>query len=159
MPPDQMMCRQSEPQDAATVVSWFADRTEVIAWGGEAIPDPLTAEWLSQEIRDVERYHYTLRAADETISGFFSFVPFPSDKRLHLTRVGVSPELRGTGIGKRIVSECIRVAREDGADKITLNVFASNKHAIRLYDRAGFSRPSQPTQNVADPLIQMEFAL
>jgi GNAT superfamily N-acetyltransferase len=50
----------------------------------------------------------------------------------------VSPEVRGTGIGAKLLSEAISLARERGCKRITLLTDRSNEAAQRFYAKQGF---------------------
>ena len=52
----------------------------------------------------------------------------------------VLPELRGHGIGERLLHEAISGARAAGCTRITLLTDATNNSAMRFYERAGFTR-------------------
>lgn len=54
--------------------------------------------------------------------------------------LAVSPSARGLGIGELLVKECVRRAREAGADQLGLHTSASMRTAIALYERMGFVR-------------------
>lgn len=59
----------------------------------------------------------------------------------HLIGMMVRTEARQTGIGQALLQACLAAARSaEGIMMLTLNVTASNAAAIRLYERAGFTR-------------------
>ena len=52
--------------------------------------------------------------------------------------VGVRPEARGTGAGRRLVQAALEAVRADGAERVFLEVAEDNLAALRLYDGFGF---------------------
>ncbi len=56
----------------------------------------------------------------------------------HLRMVGISPEHRGKGIGRRLVVACIDLARERGRRTMTLDTGAVMIVAQQLYTSLGF---------------------
>jgi RimJ/RimL family protein N-acetyltransferase len=52
--------------------------------------------------------------------------------------MGLLPEYRGRGLGRRLAEAAVAAARERGMERIALEVFASNTRAIALYERLGF---------------------
>jgi ribosomal protein S18 acetylase RimI-like enzyme len=65
-------------------------------------------------------------------------MPPPGRDELFIQKVGVSPEMRGRGLGTALISERIAAAREKGFRRCVLDVAATNPGAQRLYERMGF---------------------
>lgn len=57
----------------------------------------------------------------------------------HLEAIALVPAAEGRGIGKALMGEAERAARERGARYMTLHVFASNARARGLYERCGYA--------------------
>ncbi len=51
----------------------------------------------------------------------------------------VAPEFSGQGLGLALVTTVVRQARASGVELIVLTVTDSNRQAIALYTRAGFT--------------------
>lgn len=50
----------------------------------------------------------------------------------------VHPDEQGHGIGGDVLRRCCRLLREEGADRVTLEVAVENEHALGLYTNTGF---------------------
>ena len=59
-------------------------------------------------------------------------------RHAHISVIAVSEAAEGTGTGRALMAYAERWARERALPIITLNVFAGNARARRLYERAGF---------------------
>jgi putative acetyltransferase len=50
------------------------------------------------------------------------------------------PEGRGKGLGQKIVTECLRAARQNGFEYCYLETFNTMRDAMKLYERTGFEK-------------------
>ncbi len=57
----------------------------------------------------------------------------------HLLTIVVPKNKQGKGYGKRMLNEMIRLAKEDAANTMYLEVRTSNESAIQLYHQRGFN--------------------
>lgn len=60
-------------------------------------------------------------------------------EELRIMNVAVAEPVRRRGIATELVSQALRVARQHGAERAMLEVRVSNKPALALYERLGFS--------------------
>ncbi len=56
----------------------------------------------------------------------------------YVALLAVKREYEGKGVARSLVEEAERWARGMGFSRIALDVFASNDHALKVYERAGF---------------------
>ena len=65
---------------------------------------------------------------------------FPSRAHRGTLGIGLLPEWRGRGVGRRLLEATLTQARRSGFKRIELDVHADNSRAIALYEKAGFVR-------------------
>lgn len=63
-----------------------------------------------------------------------------SGQEAYLAELYVLPSRRGQGFGRELITESMRVAREQGADYAFLITSEDDHAAVRLYEAAGFRR-------------------
>jgi ribosomal protein S18 acetylase RimI-like enzyme len=56
----------------------------------------------------------------------------------HITQICVAPEAQGTGLGFELMRRSLGVFADQGCEKASLTVTASNSRAIQLYQRLGY---------------------
>jgi ribosomal protein S18 acetylase RimI-like enzyme len=62
----------------------------------------------------------------------------PKDDALHLDTLAVHPDMRGTGIGTRLIDAVVSLAAMEDKGLVTLDVEDINSRAKTLYERLGF---------------------
>ena len=77
---------------------------------------------------------------DREVIGWCDILRYESEGFSHSGHlgVGVLPEYRGKGIGRRLMETTIADAFSKGLERIELEVFSSNERAADLYRKLGF---------------------
>jgi len=53
---------------------------------------------------------------------------------------GIVPERQGRGIGRRVLADVVTSLRDEGVERITLEVAVNNDAALKVYESCGFER-------------------
>jgi hypothetical protein len=85
--------RLAQVSNSITVVGWFTDHAAAQSWGGPAVPDPLIADWLKQEIADPSHVYRTTVSDEDVVLGFYGFRLYPSEGRGHVRRLATAPDI------------------------------------------------------------------
>ena len=69
-----------------------------------------------------------------------------------IQNIAVKQDYRGRGFGKMLLERCVRQAKEQGAEQLFLEVRESNRPALSLYEKAGFSTVGRRRNYYREPL-------
>lgn len=77
----------------------------------------------------------------------------------HLRMVGVHPDFRRRGIARRLVLQCVEVARRHGKRRLTLETIPEMSAARALYESLGFAMGATREVEAGFFLVTYELAL
>ena len=97
--------------------------------------------WNREHFRNelAARYSWPLVAVNEgSVVGYLCLMSLFEEAQI--LNVAVSPSHRGKGVARMLLEHAFRLALEQGAEIMALEVRASNSAAISLYQQLGFVR-------------------
>jgi len=100
--------------------------------------EELYAAWIRQDALGKARVVWVAASADNDPLGYISCHVDSALRRGQIGLVGVSPQARRKGIGKRLVLTALDSFWATGVDSITVVTSGSNLAAQRLYQQCGF---------------------
>lgn len=135
---DRVVLRQHRPGD----MGWITEQHALIygreyGWGVgiEAVTARICADFL--ESPDPSRERCWVAEKDGRRVGSV-FLVKENDETARLRLLLLTPEARGLGLGRRLVEECVRFAREAGYREVVLWTHAVLTAARGIYAKAGF---------------------
>lgn len=135
----QTTLRTPEQTDYVTIASWISDKKACSRWAGPSVPFPFVAANLPELLAVEGCSSYCLSDSDNRCLGFGQFWP-GKQGAVHIGRIIVSPEARGSGAGRLLCEKLIAKAKAStGASTVTLRVYRDNHAARSLYSSLGFS--------------------
>lgn len=130
------------------LMPWFPDRASCQIWGGSQFRFPFTEITFLQDTRSHALPSFALVAPDERLLGFGQY--YLRAGRCHLGRLVVSPEDRGKGLGRRLISGLVELGVQQlQVGECSLFVAPDNLPAIRLYQDLGFVQIAYPEDDLS----------
>jgi DNA-binding MarR family transcriptional regulator/GNAT superfamily N-acetyltransferase len=138
-----IILRRHQPGD----IGWIIHRQGTLyaeEYGWDETYEALVAEILSAFVKnfDARRERAWIAEIEGVIAGSV-FLVRQSDEIARLRLLYVEPEVRGLGLGRRLVDECIAFARGTGYRTLTLWTNDVLSAARYIYESAGFRLISQ----------------
>lgn len=145
--------RPSSRADFDVLATWLSTDEDAVIWAGPNIPLPFDAgardAMFQQTLARPRTWGAWTMEKDGRAVGHaqLSFIDAP--EHLWLSRVIVSPDTRGRGLGTILLSALIDIAFEEfGATELRLRVFEFRSEAIGLYRKMGFSEIATELQAI-----------
>ena len=92
-------------------------------------------------INNFSKFKTLVILVDNKIVGYLSYdIKEKHSKKLHVDQLIISEELRGHGLGKKLMEEVKRIGIEENCDRIELDCWTFNTDALGMYDHIGFQR-------------------
>ena len=106
------------------------------------LADPRSHCWLVEASHGAAPVGYLVLAPASVPVGD----PDPSD--LEIKRIYLLHRFQRSGAGRRLMEACMRHARVSGCPRLLLGVYSRNDHALKFYERMGFTRVGERTFRV-----------
>ncbi len=111
------------------------DLDGIIAIEQVSFPTPWPRQFFDMELKSSKSYKRVSKI-DGTVVGYI--IALKVYDEVHILNLAVHPEHRRKGIGRGLLSECLRHFSNSGIRSAILEVRVQNKNAITLYEKAGF---------------------
>ena len=110
----------------------------IVLWQHDDTQPPATAEESRGALSMLPFFRRGERASEDRIVGFAGMWILYDEA--HVTTIGVTPDLRGKGLGELLLVRLFEIASERNAEWVTLEVRVSNASAQALYHKYGFTQ-------------------
>ncbi|MGV3720957.1 MAG: GNAT family N-acetyltransferase [Actinomycetota bacterium] len=125
--------------DAEVIAGWARTPQEARLWAGPGARWPVIASHLREWHADADIHPYVLLTDNYPVAYGEIWLDF-QEQELELARLIVRPDLRGRGIGRRLVRKLIESAASTGLPVVFMRVAPENASALACYERCGFAR-------------------
>lgn len=137
--------RPYKKSDSPIICNWLTDEKGFMKWCAGMYTYPMTPQQLDDRYDEFckDENAWFMTALDESgkVCGHFIFRKADcANNSIHMGFIIISPDMRGKGLGKQMLSQALRYAFDIfGAQTVTLGVFANNASALGCYKAAGFT--------------------
>lgn len=132
----------TSPQHALAFIDLLEHYARDPMGGGEGLADYARTH-LVEQLKNLPTFHGALAFLGKKpvglINCFTGFSTFAAKPLLNIHDLVVHADVRGQGIGQALLQWAEMQARQLGCCKLTLEILANNRPAMRSYERAGFA--------------------
>jgi ribosomal-protein-alanine N-acetyltransferase len=111
------------------------DLDEIIAIEQVSFPTPWPRQVFEMELRSSKSYKRVSKINGMVVGYIIAWKIY---EEVHILNLAVHPDHRRKGIGRELLSQCLRHFSNKGIKSAILEVRVRNKNAISLYETTGF---------------------
>ena len=141
---DGWILREAIAADIDDLMRWFLTSDDVHVWGGPWFRFPFTRETFIKDIHWGKMASFCLCDQSGRVVAFGQL--YERDGRIHLARLVVIPDMRGHGLGRRLIEMLMKAGQAMfPGDEYSLFVFRENTPAYECYKSLGFEVADYPS--------------
>ncbi|WP_448682486.1 GNAT family N-acetyltransferase [Pseudomonas nicosulfuronedens] len=144
-----MQIRPFQADDIPSYESWFDDPLLDAQLG------PMDRYWLKQVLNDAEKAEYSILRGDLLVAVVGVCLPTPAHPYYFVTDLAVRPALRGSGIGRAVMTLVMSRPELQGSPMWRASVKPDNPAALAFLIKLGWRRLEMG--NPFDELLEFEF--
>jgi len=112
---------------------------------------------ITRQIND--GYEYYLAADGDSFLGYLALIPDVQKASLMISKIYVKSELRGGGVGHKLLDLAEAICSERGFTTIWLTVNKYNRNSIAWYERMGFVNVEAMVQDIGQGYVMDDFKM
>ncbi len=108
-----------------------------------------STDYLFELFDKAEKSFYLIASINDEVvggAGIFETEGLPKDT-CELVKMYLKKEVRGLGLGYKLISQCMQQAKAMGYAKMYLETMPELKKAVEVYEKFGFTKLAQPMGN------------
>lgn len=154
----------STPADIDVVATlahdiWIQHYVPII---GQAQTDYMLAKFQSSpaiSLQIADGYQYFVAKVDGVAAGYFAIVPNRGQRRALLSKIYVTQQHRGAGLGKAILAFVEAHCASMGIRELWLTVNRNNTGSINFYQHVGFTVAGVVVQDIGNGFVMDDFKM
>ncbi len=112
-----------------------ADLDGIVAIENVSFPSPWPKRIFEREIKSSTSYNRVIRLSGIVVGYIVTWTIYDE---VHILNVAVHPEFRQSGLGEKLMMDCIVESADKGLKYAILEVRITNTGAQKLYEKLGF---------------------
>lgn len=126
------------------------DLSDIVLVDREAFPDDPYPFSVLRQFMDTFADHLRVVEDDGRLCGYVLATP-PDRAQSWIFSLGVTPDKRGQGLARRLMTETLQALRAEGTATVLLWVEPGNERAVALYESLGFVPSGSPVKDHFGP--------